>query len=225
MPRLAESAVAAPSGTRIPDGQGLSVRRDPLDPGRPIDYARLFPGSLEGGVPPDGGHAAGYEAGYTDGKRVAEASARDIEREVTARVDEAVSALCRAAGAARVAYEERSTRLERAVPQFAFEVLEELFGRESVLAADPGRDAIARALALDEGMVPAIARLSPGDAAAIGDLADLSPSRQLTVVADPSVEPGGAVVEVGSTTIDSQLAQALQRVRAVVVGRSEEDGR
>jgi flagellar assembly protein FliH len=225
MPRLAEPAVAVPSGPRIPDGQGLSVRRDPLDPGRPIDYARLLPASPEEGVPPDGGPAAGYEAGYADGQRDAETSARDIGREVTARVDQAVSALCRAADAARVSYEERAACLERAVPPFAFAVLEELFGRESVLAVDPGRDAIARALALDEGILPAVARLSPGDAAAIGDLADLSPSRQLTVVADPTVEPGGAVVEVGSTTIDSQLAEALQRVRAVVVGRSEEDGR
>jgi flagellar assembly protein FliH len=102
-------------------------------------------------------------------------------------------------------------------------VLEELFGRESVLAVDPGRDAIARALALDESMLPAVARLSPGDAAAVGDLAELSPSRLVTVVADPTVEPGGALVEIGSTTIDSQLADALQRVRAVVVGQSAED--
>ena len=123
------------------------------------------------------------------------------------------------------AYEERSADLERSVPQFAFALLEELFGRESVLAVDPGRDAIARALALDEGMQPAVARLSPGDAAVIGDLDDLSPSRQLTVVADPTVEPGGALVEVGSTTIDSQLTHALERVRAVVVGPSGEDRR
>ena len=42
------------------------------------------------------------------------------------------------------------------------------------------------------------------------------------MVADPAVEPGGALVEVGSTTIDAQLSQALQRVRAVMVGDSDE---
>lgn len=225
MPRLAGSGVAAPPGPRISEGQGLTVRRDPRDPGRPIGYARLFSNALDEGVPSDGGHAAGYEAGYAEGQRDAETAARDLERDATARVDTAVSALCRAADAARRAYEDRSAVLERAVPQFAFALLEELFGRESVLAVDPGRDAIARALALDEGMLPAIARLSPGDAAAIGDLTDLAPSRPLTVVADPTVEPGGALVEVGSTTIDSQLTDALRRVRAVVVGEAAEGDR
>jgi flagellar assembly protein FliH len=223
MPRCAAPGVAAPSGPRISDGQGLTVRRDPRDPGRPIGYARLFPNALDEDVPSDGGHAAGYEAGYAEGQRDAEAAAKDVEREAMARVDAAVSALCRAADAARLAYEERCAALERAVPPFAFALLEELFGRESVLAVDPGRDAIARALALDEGMLPAVARLAPGDAAVVGDLADLAPSRQLSVVADPTVEPGGALVEVGSTTIDSQLTRALQRVRAVVVGPAAED--
>ncbi|MFZ0249318.1 MAG: FliH/SctL family protein [Acidimicrobiales bacterium] len=225
MQRFAGSDVAAPSGPRISEGHGLTVRRDPLDPGRPIGYDRLFPGALDDGIPPDGGYAAGYEAGYADGQRAAETEARETERRSTARVDTAVSALCRAAHAARLAYEERSGILERAVPQFAFALLEELFGRESVLAVDPGRDAIARALALDDGMLPAVARLSPGDAAVVGDLADLAPSRQVTVVADPTVEPGGALVEIGSTTIDSQLAHALRRVRAVLVGQPAEDRR
>jgi flagellar biosynthesis/type III secretory pathway protein FliH len=45
------------------------------------------------------------------------------------------------------------------------------------------------------------------------------------VVADPTVEPGGAMVEIGSTTIDSQLSRALERVRAVIAGRPEEESR
>ena len=69
----------------------------------------------------------------------------------------------------------------------------------------------------------AVARLSPDDAATIGELTDLAPSRSLTVVADPAVEPGGALVEIGSTTIDSQLSPALERVRAVIAGSPERD--
>ena len=167
----------------------------------------------------------GYEAGYADGQRDAEAAARDAEREGIARVDSALAALCDSVNAARSAYEERSTQLESAVPRFAFELLEALFGRESVLAVDPGREAVARALALDEGTLPAVARLSPEDADTIGDLVDLSTSRPVTVVADPMVERGGAVVEIGSTTIDSQLSRALERMRAVIVGHPEGDPR
>jgi flagellar assembly protein FliH len=203
------------------DGPGLSVRRDPLDRGRPIDYDLLFPDALETGDMEDRAHMAGYETGYADGRREAEKEARDAERAILARVERAVSALQSSTDAARLAYEERGVELERVVPRFAFDVLEALFGRESELAMDPGRDAIARALALDESTLPAIARLSPDDAATIGDLADLAPSRSLTVVADPTVEPGGALVEIGSTTIDSQLTPALERVRAVIAGPLE----
>jgi flagellar assembly protein FliH len=203
-------------------GQGFSVRRDPLDRGRPIDYD-LFPDSLGDGDTTDHAYEAAYEAGYADGRREAEKEARDAERAVLARVERAVSALHRSTEAARSAYEERSAELERAVPRFAFDLLEALFGRESELAIDPGRDAIARALALDESTLPAVARISPGDAATIGDLADLAASRTVTVVADPAVEPGGALVEIGSTTIDSQLSPAIERVRAVIAGPVEGD--
>jgi len=215
------SGGAAPAGPRILEGQGLSVRRRPLDPGRPISYASLSTCALVEGVPAD----RGYEAGYADGQRDAEAGARDAERESLARVDNAVTALSRSVDAARSAYEERSAQLESAVPRFAFELLEALFGRETVLAVDPGREAIARALALDESSLPAVARLSPEDADTIGDIAELASSRLLSIVADPTVEPGGAMVEIGSTTIESQLSRALERVRAVMVGHPEEDPR
>lgn len=217
------AATAAPVRPLILGGQGLSVRRDPLDRARPIDYDLLFGDAPDAGDTADRAHAAGYEAGYADGRREAEKEARDTERAVLARVERAVSALERSADAARSAYEERGAELVRVVPGFAFDLLEALFGRESELALDPGRDAIARALALDESTLPAVARLSPDDAATIGELTDLAPSRSLTVVADPAVEPGGALVEIGSTTIDSQLSPALERVRAVIAGSPERD--
>jgi flagellar assembly protein FliH len=220
--RHAEPAVVAPGGRQPHNGRGLSVRRRPVDPARPIDYASLLPCELVEGLTADGGHAGGYEEGYEDGQRDAEAAAQDAARAEDARIDSAVAALSRSVEEARAEYEERSARFERAVPQFAFDLLEVLFGRESALAVDPGREAIARALALDDSALPVVARLSPGDAASIGDVVDLSPSRPLTVVADPTVEPGGALVEIGSTTIDSQLSDALERVRAVIAGQAEE---
>ena len=221
--RPSRSAVDAPARPPVLDGPGLSVRRDPPDRGRPIGYDLLFPDALEGGDAADRAQEAGYESGYADGRREAEKEARDAERAVLARVERALAALRHSTDAARSAYEERAAELERVVPGFAFELLEALFGRESELAIEPGRDAVARALALDETTLPAIARLAPCDAATIGEFADLAPSRSLTVVADPSVEPGGAVVEIGSTTIDSQLSPALERVRAVLAGSFEGD--
>lgn len=217
--RASGSGVAVPAGARILEGQGLAVRRRPPEPGRPIDYASLSARALVEGVSSD----RGYEAGYDDGRRDAEEANKEAERAGVARVESAVAALNRSLHAARAAYEERSVQLESAVPRFAFALLEALFDRESLLAVDPGREAVARALALDESSLPAVARLSPDDADAIGELAEVAPTRPLTVVADPTVEPGGARVEIGSTTIDSQLSQALERVRAVLVGHSTED--
>ena len=219
------SGVATVATPRVAEGQGLSVRRRPVDPARPIAYTSLSPCTLGEGTTADRGHAAGYEAGYAAAQRDAEEAAMEIRRDSLARVDRALSALSRSVDAARSAYEDRVAQLETAVPRFAFELLEALFGRESELAVDPGREAVARALALDETTLPAVARLSPDDAATLGDLSDLASSRPLTVVADPAVEPGGALVEVGSTTIDSQLTRALERVRAVMIGSPEEGAR
>jgi flagellar assembly protein FliH len=212
-------------GRRILDGAGLSVRRRPLDPGTPIDYTCLLGDAPTPSVTDEPGHAAGYEAGFAQGQRDARAAAKDAERDRDARVDRAISALCRSADAARAAYEDRSAQLQSAAPRFTFELLEALFAQEVSLAVDPGRQAVARALALDESTLPAVARLCPDDAATIGELGDLSPSRSVTVVADPTIEPGGAVVEIGSTTIDAQLSRALERVRAVIVGQAETDAR
>ena len=168
---------------------------------------------------------ASYEAGYADGCRDAGAAANEAERNRLARVDSAVAALARSTEAHRLAYEERCNELEGAVPHFTFELLEALFGREALLAVDPAREAVVRALTLDESALPAVVRLHPDDAATVGDLTDLAPSRSLTVVADSAVEPGGALVEVGSTTIDSQLSRALERVRVVLLGTTGTDRR
>jgi flagellar assembly protein FliH len=211
------ASVTAPAEQRTRDRRGLAIRRDPLDPGRRIDYTTLSPPLGDEGVVPDQAQTAAYEAGFADGQRVAELAARDAEHRRTGELERAVRALDRSADAARSAYEQRSAEFENSLPRFAFELLELLFGRESQLAVDPGRDAIARALALDETTLPARARLAPCDATMVGDLAELTLLREVTVVADPTIEPGGAVVEVGATTIDAQLSQALQRVRAVMV--------
>ena len=40
----------------------------------------------------------------------------------------------------------------------------------------------------------------------------------MTVIADPAVEPGGCILEVGDSRIDAQLGSALDRVRAALLG-------
>ena len=86
---------------------------------------------------------------------------------------------------------------------------EAVLDRELALAKNPGRDAVTRALALAPNG-DAVVRLNPADVKTLGSV---SFGRELSVVADPSVEPAGAVVEVGACRIDAQIGTALERVR------------
>lgn len=72
-------------------------------------------------------------------------------------------------------------------------------------------------LALAPPRGPATIRLSPHDAATI-DEAAISQDRTIVVRADPNVERGSCVVEVGDCTIDAQISTALQRLRAQAEG-------
>ncbi len=164
----------------------------------------------------------GYDDGYAKGLARAAAVATSMRNEEARRAAGALSALSQALVAAEESERHMRTEIQAAAPKLAFALLEVLLGRESALAANPGQDAVSRVLALDEGMQPATVRLNPGDIEALEEV-DLG--RVLNVVADPSVEPGGAVVEIGRATLDGQLGPALERVRQVLLGSGEPGAR
>ena len=201
---------------------GVSVRPRPHDPGVPIDYVVLAKDGDAGAA--DAGRDAGYEDGYAAGQEAARAEAVEAARRADARLEQALGALGHASHAAALGFAERRDRLEHSVTAFAFDLVETLLGRELALTAEPGRDAVARALAVDCSDLPAMVRIHPDDAEAMrsvdGDA--LAGTRELTVVADASVEPGGAIVEIGETTIDSQLSAAVQRVRDILLAGPDE---
>jgi flagellar assembly protein FliH len=160
----------------------------------------------------------GYEDGYADGLARAAAEAASMRKEEAQRVASALSALSQALAAAQESDRRMCEEIQAAAPKLAFSLVEALLGRELALASNPGRDAVIRVLALDEGLTPATVRLNPVDMSAL-DMLDLG--RALNVVADPGVEPGGAVVEVGRASLDGQLGPALERVRQILLGPDE----
>jgi flagellar assembly protein FliH len=196
---------------------GMSIRPRPHDPGVPIDYVVLSKEAEASAA--DAGREAGYQAGYAAGQDAARAEAVEAARLARARLEQALGALGHASHDAALAFAERRDQLEHSVSAFAFDLVETLLGRELALSADPGRDAVARALAVDSSALPATVRIHPDDADTFRRVDDdaLAGSRELTVVADASVEPGGAVVEIGEATIDSQLSAAVQRVRDILI--------
>ncbi|TAN30980.1 hypothetical protein EPN29_13995 [bacterium] len=166
----------------------------------------------------------GYEDGYADGlakAAIESAALRDAE---SRRVEVAFAALSKALAEVHEIGTRLRTEVQTTVPKLAFSLLEELLGREAGLAANPGRDAIARALALDGGNQPAIVRMNPADVETLGDVSEISPGRELCLVADPSIKCGGALVEVGRSTLDAQLDSALERVRQVLLASGPESG-
>jgi flagellar assembly protein FliH len=164
----------------------------------------------------------GYDEGYAEGLAHAAAVATALKKEESERVAGALSALSAALAATEESERRMRAEIEAAAPKLAFSLLETLLGRELVLAATPGRDAITRVLALDEGLEPATVRLNPLD---VETLETLDLGRVLNVVADPAVESGGAIVEVGRAVLDGQVRSALERVRQVLLGPGEPDTR
>ncbi len=100
-------------------------------------------------------------------------------------------------------------------PDSRSHILEVLVAREAQLITDPVREAISRALALDDGVGPATVRLHPDDVATMGAL---DPGREVVVIPDPAVGRGGALVEIDDSVLDGQLESALDRVREVLLG-------
>jgi flagellar assembly protein FliH len=204
----AGGAVTGPGG-----GQpALAVRRQPTVPARPVDWIAL------GEDPVATDRERGYSDGYAAGRAAAAEEFRRAERLRDSEVERSVRALGTAVDAAARSLDERVDALTRALPGLLFELVEAVVGRELAVAVDPGRDALARALVLSPPKEPVVARLHPDDIVRLGDLGELGTGREISVVADPAVAPGDAVVEAGPSRIESRTGEALERVRAVLAG-------
>jgi flagellar assembly protein FliH len=160
----------------------------------------------------------GYDDGYAAGLAAAAVEGTRARAEESRRATEACAALAQAVAAVHDVEQGMRADVEHAVPTFAFALLEALLAREVQLSVNPAREAIVRALSLDQGTQPVTVRLHPADVDLIGDIPS---SREVCVIADAVVEPGGALVEVDEATLDGQLGSALERVRRVLFGPEE----
>ena len=167
--------------------------------------------------------SAGYAAGWAEGRRAAELAAREA-REAFAAESAAIAAaqeqvarrVLGALAAAVDRFEQRAIPsvedMQAQLVDAAFALAESIVGRELATAEDPGRDAIARALAFCPPGRSAVARLHPMDAATLPGTAVVE-GRDVVVVADPAIAPGDAIVECEASTIESRLDAAMERAR------------
>jgi flagellar assembly protein FliH len=175
--------------------------------------------------------AAGYAAGWAQGRGEAQAAAqaqadRDAQavEEVMAatavQIDRAIAAFATAAANLENRAIPAVRDIEDAIVDTALMLAEAVLGREARTATDPGREALARALALAPEQRPVTVRLNPADRMTIG-LSDgttelVMDGRLITLVDDRTLQPGDAVAVCDATTIDARLGTALERVREVL---------
>lgn len=169
------------------------------------------------------GRAVGYADGYQAGNEAAALAAERSSREREALLKEALAALYAAAEACNGRMGVTVEEVEEAIVTAAVEIGEALLGRELTIANDIGKVALARALALAPNSRPVRAFLNPQDIATIGSVEDVAPGRSVEILGDPSVEPGGCVLEAGPTKVDAQLDAAIRRVRRVLDRFEPED--
>lgn len=203
--------------TLSPSSESL-VRGDEAARAQPVDLAAQRPrgklspvgpwvGEIRDQAQEEGfaqGRAEGHELGFREGYEHAELR----QNELAAAIDSLLNQLEQRSS-------ELSDRMATEAVDLALQIAEAVLGRELAVASDPGADAIARCLEIAPSTGDLVARLHPDDATRLGEVLGLA-DRQLTVVADPSLQPGDAVVTINDSTIDARLAEALRRVGEVL---------
>lgn len=168
------------------------------------------------------GMAQGYAAGWAEGRQRAQEAADQAAAE-RVDADQRAAAQLRADQQALVAslgdavahvdavLAERQELIATEAVDLGLRIAEAILGRELAAMTDAGAEALRRALAEVPPTTAATVRLHPADAAALDPTAIAD--RTVTVVADPAVAAGGAVLETEVSTVDASLGTALARVR------------
>lgn len=221
MSSSSSSLARGPARTRVLRGVALDRAASPLEaelpgPARVVDPATA-------GAEVERGYGDGYDAGHAEGLAAGRAAAAAESATVIARLKALGQALVAAAEELRGRQALELAGLEDALAGAAVDLAAAIIGRELEVAASPGSDALARAMALVPAGSTAVARLHPSDAALLGDTGDnAAPAggvpAPVTIIPDPAVEPGGCLLEVGDSRIDAQLGSALDRVRSALLG-------
>lgn len=185
----------------------------------PLSFAPPFNRRKTDRLPPmveqlAGARREGWEEGYRAGLEAASQSAEVKRAEVNRRAAEALSL---AAGSITAGRASALAVAQRDTTELAFELARTLVGHELALSHAPGMDAVARALKLASPGEELTVRLHPDEMVDLEDLQPLASGCTVTIVADPSIERGGCVVDAGSCRIDAQIQPALERVRQALM--------
>lgn len=201
--------------------QGATAARWQVDLRKPVGDATV-PAEVVERVTADA-RAAGYAEGWAQGQRDARAAAGTEQARVRAAQhayeQERGTTVARALGALATAATSLESRTVPVVDELtdqvlraAVELAETLLGRELSDAPERGLDALRRVMSAAPESGTVTVRLHPDDLAALGEVPAF-PGREVRLVPDPSLRPGDALADQGTTTVDARLSEAVRRVR------------
>jgi flagellar assembly protein FliH len=154
------------------------------------------------------------EAAAKEKARAAQQDSRELRREQV--LAQALEALHRRTAELDTLEAPAFQEIERSVASMAVRIAEVLVGRHLELGKWSALDAVQQALAMAPRQSAAIVRVHPDSVRELPDVSLAMPGGSVTIVADPSIEIGGCVVEAGNRSIDAQLGPALDRLREVL---------
>lgn len=205
---VAESAAAARFGT--------DLRREPPIDSAPVERAK------------EQARTAGYAEGWAQGQRAAALEAEAVaerarameqahEHRRAASLAQAVNALGRAVTGLETQLMPTLQELQEAVLVHAFELAEAIVGRTLDDPDHRAADALRRAMAAAPDQGDIVVSLHPDDyRSLVGSASDPGHNyagRPVHLRPDPTLRPGDATAETGSTTVDASIAAAVQRAR------------
>jgi flagellar assembly protein FliH len=164
----------------------------------------------------------GFRAGYQVGLEAAAADtdrAIDDHRRATRALGRAIVAVESAAAALERRDAVALAEVERDAVALAVELAAELIGRELTITERPVLDALQRAARLTPDRGTPRIRVHPDDESAVRAAVRADAVRwtaDAEIVGDPSIEPGGCVVDVGACRVDAQIGTAIERMRAAL---------
>lgn len=166
----------------------------------------------------------GYRDGHVQGRREGHEEGR-LEGQALGRTEAAAAAQRAIAGLQSqlelLAHDQaaRLEQLESQVVTLALELAEMVVGHHVAASADPGGEALTRALGAVRPTGRVLARVNPEDLELMGD----PPAGvRLELIADGALRRGDCVLDTGASTIDATLDGAMARLRQVLTGHDDE---
>lgn len=192
----------------------------------PLVYPQIGSGAADGVPGLASERARGYSDGYAEGLRRAAATldvtdadrskrASDAAVRDEARIAQAVAALGTAVAALNMRFAPVVEDCDAVLVAASLDLAEAVIGREVTGGRAPAEDALNRALSAIPNEQTARVRLNPADAA---QLESHGLPANVTIVADPTVAPGDAIVGLDDGWLDARIAAALERAREIVTG-------